>query len=235
MANVKQSSGHKRSWFDRLAQLVCITAILTLIAASIAGILGRRLNNLLVTQQAAVKAEQHQQDETLSASLEAARSKWNQKQVGLEKALQSAQLKIKATQSSNTKIREQLVALQKELASLKRSGSNRVTEAVDSGQIATVETAAQAVATESKPPAAVGQQNEPAADGPAVPATAPAATSLPETIKPAGTASAAVIPASGDMAKEVATESVAKQNTSAMAPPKSSLLAVPDADPVASE
>jgi uncharacterized protein YidB (DUF937 family) len=216
MAIFKQSSGHKRSWFDRLAQLVCITAILTLTAAAIAGILGRRLDTLIIAQQAAVKAEQHQQDETLSTALQAAKSKWHQKQAGLEKALQSAKLKIKATQSNNTKIREQLVALQKKLAVLKKSGNTQVAEAVGSVKNAPVKATEQGAAT------------------------TPAAATLPEIVKPAGTASTAVTPATGHMATDVATdvaaaESVAKQNASTMVPPQSSLLAVPEAEPAATE
>ncbi|MEJ2641499.1 MAG: hypothetical protein P8010_18175 [Desulfosarcinaceae bacterium] len=232
MAIVKQSSGHKRQWFDRLAQLVCITAILTLIAAGIAGILGRRLNTLLATQQASVKAEQRQQDKTLTASLEAAKSKWHQKQAGLEKALQSANLKIKAEQSANAKIRKQLVVLQKELAALKKSGKDRFAEAKapDEKAPVTAATAAKPLPSSDKPQAAAQQAESPAAAEPPFPGP------LPGSAEPAAKPSAAATPASANGTTAVATaKSVSKQNAAAVTPPKSSLLAVPDADPVASE
>jgi hypothetical protein len=209
MAIVKQSSGHKRKrqWSDWLARLVCISAILTLTAAGIACILGKRLDALIIAQQAAEKADQRQQDQTLSAALKAAKSQWGQKQAGLEKALQSAKLKIKAAQAANTKIRKQLVVLQKELAAFNKSGNTQVAEAVGSDEKAPVEAAAQAAAS----PEAVA--------------------SSPETMAPEDAASAPVVPASGDGATDTATD-VATATTT---PPKSSLLAVPDADPMASE
>jgi hypothetical protein len=219
MANVKQLSGHKRQWFDRLAQLVCITAILTLTTAGIAGILGRRLNTLIVTQQVAAQAEQRQQDKTLSASLAAAKSKWHQKQAGLENALQSANLKIKAEQSANAKIQKQLVVLQKELAALKKGGNDPIATENSSDEKAPVAAAAQAPQEASQAAA------EPTFQG-----------SNPGSTEPAAKSSAAATPASTNGATDVAAvKGVAKENTAAMTAPKSSLLAVPDADPVASE
>jgi hypothetical protein len=134
MAIVKKSSGHKPQWIDRLHQLVCIAAVLTLTAAAVAGLLGWRLDTLIAAQQAAKKAEKQHQDKNLTAALEAAKSKWAQKQVGLEKALNSAKLKIKAEQSTSANIRKQLVALQKEVVALKKTGNGGSAETVATAQ-----------------------------------------------------------------------------------------------------
>jgi hypothetical protein len=222
MAIVKQSSGQKRQWFDLLVQIVCVTAVLTLATAAAAGILGRRLNVLRQAQQAVEKAEKHRLDKNLSAALEAAKSQWNQKQVGLEKALLSAKLKIKAQQSANAKIRNQLTAMRKELAALKATGNVMSLGTVASdGQVP--ETAA---AKSPSPPAASPTAAAPLAD------TAKPTQLTPASKKPVP----ADVVALEDASQTPSTDTGKAPNRSSnaqvtpLAPPQSSLLEVPDAD-----
>jgi hypothetical protein len=218
MAIVKQSSGHKPQWFDKLPRLVCIAAVLTLTAAAVSGLLGWRLDTLVAAQQVAKNAEKHSQDKNLTAAIEAAKSQWAQKKDGFEKALNSAKLKIKAEQSTSANIRKQLVALQKEMAALKKSGNDKSAETVATAEQTPVTAPANPIETA---PAAEPSSSADAADSESAPNQNASNQSAPQTT-PSAVAT-------------TATTTASPAPTTGQKQPQSALLAVPDADAVASE
>jgi hypothetical protein len=120
---MKQASEDRLQWTNWLPHLISACALLTLLTAVIAGILGQRLDTLAQNQQDAAQLAKTQNTKDLSAVLGKARSQWEQQKTRLEKELLSVKLKVKAERKTNTSIRKRLAMLQKELVALKTGGA----------------------------------------------------------------------------------------------------------------
>lgn len=176
MAIIKQGSDHQRRWFDWLPNVVCVTALLTLISAAAAGFLSQRVTTLASTQ----KIQQEQTDTIASQALSQAKAQWQKKEVELEKELLSAKLKVKAEQTTSANIRKRLVKIQKDLEALKKTAGVQAvkTTAPTPPAAAPKTTTAVAPGTTSPTPTATTPT---AAPGTAAPGTA-APKAQPQTV-----------------------------------------------------
>jgi hypothetical protein len=129
MAMVKQAFGHRRHWTDGLPRLVSICAVCTLLMAILAGILGQRLDTLVVAQRETDQVAKTQNEKNIAAALGSAKAQWQKQRVSLEKELLAARLKLKAEQKATAGIRTRLTVLRKELAALKEDGAAQVVQA----------------------------------------------------------------------------------------------------------
>lgn len=184
MAIIKQASGHQRRWSDWLPHVVCVTALLTLISAGATGFLSQRLGTLASAQ----KIQQVQTGESASQALSQAKIQWQKKEVGLEKELLSAKLKIKAEQSTGASIRKRLVKIQKDLAALqKTAGVQTVKTAAQKAPVVAPKAATAAapaiVAPTVVPAASTTVTSAPAVDTPKAPSETVPPTPQPQTVK----------------------------------------------------
>jgi hypothetical protein len=153
MAMIKQASGDRRQWTNWLPHLISTCALLTLLTAVIAGILGQRLDTLAQNQQDAAQLAKTQNTKDLSAVLGKARSQWEQQKTRLEKELLSVKLKVKAERKTNASIRKRLAMLQKELVALKTGSAPKAKVAQATAPTSTVSAPAAPALAEQNPAA----------------------------------------------------------------------------------
>ncbi len=177
MANIKQGSAHQKQWSDWLPNVVCVTALLTLISAAAAGFLSQRVTTLASAQ----KIQQEQTDTTASQALSQAKAQWQKKAVALEKELLSAKLKVKAEQTTSANIRKRLAKIQKDLEALKKTAGVQAVKTIAPPAAAPKTTTAVAPGTTSPIPAATTPT---AAPGTAAPGTAAPGTAAPAAVAP---------------------------------------------------
>ncbi len=187
MANIKQGSAHQKQWSDWLPNVVCVTALLTLISAAAAGFLSQRVTTLASAQ----KIQQEQTDTTASQALSQAKAQWQKKAVALEKELLSAKLKVKAEQTTSANIRKRLAKIQKDLEALKKTAGVQAVKTIAPPAAAPKTTTAEAPGTASPTPAATTPT---AAPGTAAPGTAAPAAVAPKARPQTVTESSAASP-----------------------------------------
>jgi hypothetical protein len=187
MANIKQGSAHQKQWSDWLPNVVCVTALLTLISAAAAGFLSQRVTTLASAQ----KIQQEQTDTTASQALSQAKAQWQKKAVALEKELLSAKLKVKAEQTTSANIRKRLAKIQKDLEALKKTAGVQAVKTIAPPAAAPKPTTAVAPGTTSPIPAATTPT---AAPGTAAPGTAAPAAVAPKARPQTVTESSAASP-----------------------------------------
>lgn len=187
MANIKQGSAHQKLWSDWLPNVVCVTALLTLISAAAAGFLSQRVTTLASAQ----KIQQEQTDTTASQALSQAKAQWQKKAVALEKELLSAKLKVKAEQTTSANIRKRLAKIQKDLEALKKTAGVQAVKTIAPPAAAPKTTTAEAPGTTSPTPAATTPT---AAPGTAAPGTAAPAAVAPKARPQTVTESSAASP-----------------------------------------
>jgi hypothetical protein len=186
MAMMKQASPDRRQWTDWLPHLISACALLTLLTAVMAGILGQRLDTLAQNQQNAVQLAKTQNAKDLSAVLGKARSQWEQQKTRLEKELLSLKLKVKAEQKTNASVRKRLTMMQKELMALK-TGVAPKAKVVQATAPASTVSAPAAPALVEQNPAAPQTAPSQAAVVPVERAAAPVAKTQPAgAVQPAG-------------------------------------------------